>query len=65
MAHIPASPILKRCHLSYMCTHPERLELLVKVAVQGSQSPQPHLEDGTTYYPLRPTWEDSNRPLRS
>ena len=22
---------------------------------QGSQSPQPHLEDGTTYDPLRPT----------
>ena len=21
----------------------------------GSQSPQPHLEDGTTYYPLRPS----------
>ena len=28
----------------------------------GSQSPQPHLEDGTTYRPLRPTKLDSSYP---
>ena len=29
----------------------------------GSQAAEPHLEDGTTYYPLRPTRRGSNRPL--
>ena len=42
-----------------------RLELLVSVAVQGSQIPQPHLEDGTTYYPLRPTRLDEIKNLHS
>ena len=31
----------------------------------GSQSPQPHLEDGTTYYPLRPTKLDKIKNLHS
>ena len=43
------------CLLDSRLVHRERLELLVKVAVQGSQSPQPHLEDGTIYYPPWPT----------
>ena len=30
------------------------------VAVGASQASQSHLEDGTTYHPLRPTEEDSN-----
>ena len=30
----------------------------------GSQSPQPHLEDGSTYHPLRPTKLDKIKNFR-
>ena len=35
--------------------------MLEPSASAGSQAAQPHLEDGTTYRPLRPTRLDSNR----
>ena len=44
--------------------HPEKLELLVKVAVLRLTEPSnPHLEYGTTYYPLRPTKLDKIKNL--
>ena len=37
----------------------KRLEFLTRVAGEASQSPQPHLEDSSTYRALRPTKPDS------
>ena len=43
------------CHLTRVLREPPYRGLMGLAAGVGSQSPEPHLEDGSVYRPLRPT----------
>ena len=62
-AHGAPSHISKTVRSIVKIGPPEELQLPVRIPGKGSKSPQPHLEDGSTYRALRPTVLDSNQDL--